>query len=149
MQTPHFQGFSRFSYVRWRKRAVLKSRIIDSHAVLWGKGPATVTAATRCNHYRFTTSPPNGRLQSVARRQTREDWGIWGVLRFRESWRAHVQLAAAGCAILNLTVMQPLIVVVERFLEGRLRNRLRARRTRDRQCRHVEANGNTGQPVGF
>jgi hypothetical protein len=36
------------------------------------------------------------------------------VLRFRESRRAHVQLAAAGCAILNLTALLPLIVV--RFL---------------------------------
>jgi hypothetical protein len=34
LQTGTFQGFSRFRYVRLRKRAVLKSRIIDSHAVV-------------------------------------------------------------------------------------------------------------------
>jgi len=34
LQTGGFQGFSRFRYVRLRKRAVLKSRIIVSHGVL-------------------------------------------------------------------------------------------------------------------
>jgi len=34
LPTGGFQGFSRFCYVRLRKRGVLKSRIIDSLAVL-------------------------------------------------------------------------------------------------------------------
>ena len=51
MQTGAFQGFSRFRYVRLRKRRDLKSRIIDSLAVLWAarrrQAPASAISQLR------------------------------------------------------------------------------------------------------
>ena len=97
LQTPHFQGFSRFSYVRWRKRPVLKSRIIDSHAVLRVGAPARLTVLGPGG----VRAPQPGASREASRgQQTR------GVPGFPRSRRARAQLAAAGCAILDPTALQ-------------------------------------------
>jgi hypothetical protein len=65
-------------------------------------------------------------------------------------WIAPREPGLAGCAILNPTAPCEFYGAAARiFFKGWLRKRLRARRTRDRQCSHVEAKQITGQAVGF